>query len=73
MKTFIKVVVSEYIKSDGDADNFLECFKEVYIFGILVYQKILNSMNKEKISKFMSLKRKAIGFDLNEENNENKM
>jgi len=60
---FIKVLESEYLTSDEDEKNYLETFKEIYLFGWLVYQKVMNSTNKEKTSKFMAgIKPKRIGF-----------
>lgn len=60
---FIKVLQSEYLTSDKDEKDYLETFKEVYIFGLLVYQKVMNSTNKEKTSKFTAgIKPKKIGF-----------
>lgn len=60
---FIKVLQSEYLTSDDDEKDYLEIFKEVYIFGWLVYQKVVNSTNKEKISKFVAgIKPRKIGF-----------
>ena len=60
---FIKVLQSEYLTSDEDEKDYLETFKEVYLFKWLVYQKVMNSTNKEKTSKFMAgIKPRRIGF-----------
>jgi len=60
---FIKVLQSEYLTSDEDEKDYLEVFKEVYLFKWLVYQKVMNSTNKEKTSKFMAgIKPRKIGF-----------
>lgn len=60
---FIKVLQSEYLTSDDDEKDYLEIFEEVYIFGLLVYQKVMNSTNKEKTSKFVAgIKPRKIGF-----------
>ena len=60
---FIKVVQSEYLTGDSEVSNYLEMFMDVYIFGLHVYRKILNSTNKEKMSKFLEAHRRRIGFD----------
>ena len=48
----IKILESEYLTGDSEVENYLEMFKDVYVFGIHVYRKVLNSTNKEKMSKF---------------------
>lgn len=61
---FIKILESEYLTGDSDVSEYLKIFKEVYIFDKLVYQMVINSTNKEKMSKFNTGKRIRIGFDL---------
>ena len=64
---FIKITESEYLTGDSDVTNYLEMFRDVRIFGILVYRKIFNSTNKEKMSKFAPEHRHRIGFNTEEE------
>lgn len=61
---FIKILESEYLTGDSDVSEYLKIFKEVYIFDKLVYQRVINSTNKEKMSKFNTGKSVRIGFDL---------
>lgn len=68
----IKVIESEYLTGDSEVSEYLEMFKDVYIFGIHAYRRILNSTNKSKMSQFVQEKRKRIGLDVCDENEENK-
>jgi len=60
---FIKILESEYLTGDEEVKEYMEMFKEVYIFNKLVYQKIINSTNIERISKFKAGRKPKIGFD----------
>lgn len=60
----IKILESEYLTGDAEVDNYLETFKDVYIFGIHIYRKVMNSTNKSKMLQFMPEKRKKIGLDV---------
>lgn len=68
----IKILESEYLTGDGEVENYLEMFRDVYIFGIHVYRKVLNSTNRERMSKFFPEHRKRIGFDCDEKNGKSK-
>ena len=61
---FIKIIESEYLTGDKEVEEYVEIFKEVYLFNKLVYQKVINSTNIERISKFKVGRKPKIGFDL---------
>lgn len=61
---FIRIIESEYLTGDKEVEEYVEIFKEVYLFNKLIYQKIINSTNIERISKFEVGRKPKIGFDL---------
>ena len=61
---FIRIIESEYLTGDKEVEEYVEIFKEVYLFNKLVYQKIINSTNIERISKFKVGRKPKVGFDL---------
>lgn len=61
---FIRIIESEYLTGDKEVEEYVEIFKEVYLFNNLVYQKVINSTNIERISKFKVGRKPKIGFDI---------
>ena len=62
MRPIIDIRCSEYLAGDEDADTFVEFFKDIRVFGLLLYRKVEQSTDNSKIQKYCETKRKPIGF-----------